>query len=201
MKIKSAEYVISAATSGQFPPPYIPEVAFAGKSNVGKSSLINALLNRKSLVKTSSQPGKTRLINFFLINQVFHLVDLPGYGFAKVPLHVKAEWEKLIVSYLTDRAPLKGVVVILDIRHPPGTLDKQMKAWLDEQQLPAFYVANKVDKLKRGKILSHLNTLAKDLGLDELPLPCSASTGDGRNEIWQHLNHWMQGHAKAEKRE
>ena len=191
MIIKSAEFLISAAAAGQFPTSFLPEVAFAGKSNVGKSSLINSLLNRKHLVKTSSQPGKTRQINFFLINELWHFVDLPGYGFAKAPRAVQAQWEGLVSANLSDRSALKGVVVIVDIRHAPSPLDVQMKAWLDAAQLPALYVANKSDKLKRGQIAGHLKKIINTLALDEPPLVFSAQKGDGRDELWRKIESWL----------
>ncbi|MDP7157341.1 MAG: ribosome biogenesis GTP-binding protein YihA/YsxC, partial [SAR324 cluster bacterium] len=131
MKITSAELVISAAAPKQFPPTKVPEVAFAGRSNVGKSTLINSLLNRKNLVKTSSTPGKTQLINFFRINQSFHCVDLPGYGFAKVPAPLRRSWQALTEVYLSRREPLRGVVLIIDSRQGPTAGDVQLKQWLD----------------------------------------------------------------------
>ena len=126
MKIKSAGLLESAAGANQFPDLFMPEIAFAGRSNVGKSTLINSLLTRKKLVKTSSTPGKTRLINFFMINEIFCLVDLPGYGFAKVPAEMRESWRKLIETYLSRRDNLRGVVLIIDIRHGPTAQDRQV---------------------------------------------------------------------------
>ncbi len=191
MKIVSAEFVQSAVSPRGFPPPVLPEVAFAGKSNVGKSSLINALLNRRGLVKTSATPGKTQAINFFVINASYRMVDLPGYGFAKVPLAVRQSWEGLILAYLSGREALRGVVVILDARHDPGPLDRQLKAWLDAAGVPALYVANKIDKLKRGQVATRLRAVAAALELDAPPLACSAQTGAGRQEIWRQLIAWV----------
>ncbi|HEX9843437.1 MAG TPA: ribosome biogenesis GTP-binding protein YihA/YsxC [bacterium] len=191
MKIVAAEFLQSAVSPRGFPPPYLPEVAFAGKSNVGKSSLINALLNRKRLVKTSSVPGKTQAINFFLINGGFRFVDLTGYGFAKVPLAVRSGWEGLISGYLHARPCLRGVVVILDARHDPGPLDRQLKAWLDEAQVEALYVANKVDKLKRAQVAARLHAMAEALELPAPPLACSAVAGTGRLELWRKLGEWV----------
>jgi GTP-binding protein len=191
MKIVSAEFLLSAVAPRGYPPPFLPEVAFAGKSNVGKSSLINVLLNRKQLVKTSSTPGKTQAINFFLINGHFRFVDLPGYGFANVPLAVRRGWEGLVTSYLEARPCLRGVVVILDVRHDPGPLDRQLKAWLDATGSTALYVANKVDKLKRSQVAGRLRALAAGLELPAPPLACSASTGAGRTEIWRTLGEWV----------
>ncbi|HKI99032.1 MAG TPA: ribosome biogenesis GTP-binding protein YihA/YsxC [bacterium] len=191
MKIVSAEFLQSAVSPRGFPPPFLPEVAFAGKSNVGKSSLINALLGRRNLVKTSATPGKTQAINFFLINERFRLVDLPGYGFAKVPLEVRRRWEGLVSGYLRDRPCLRGVVVILDARHDPSPLDRQLKDWLDAAGVEALYVANKIDKLKRREVPIRLKAMAAALELDAPPLACSAQTGAGRQEVWQRLGAWL----------
>lgn len=193
MKIQTAEFVISAASPRQFPSPVLPEVAFTGKSNVGKSSLINSLLHRKGLVKTSGTPGKTRLINFFNINKRFLLVDLPGYGFARVPDQVKSQWEALVSAYLLNRAETLGVVMILDARHPPTDLDRVMKKLLDKAGLPCLMVANKIDKLKRSQLIPKLKTIAGDLRLAENPLAYSASTHAGRPELWRHLEAWLTG--------
>ena len=191
MKIVSAEFVQSAVSPRGFPPPLLPEVAFAGKSNVGKSSLINVLLNRRGLVKTSATPGKTQAINFFVINASYRLVDLPGYGFANVPLAVRKSWEGLITGYLSSREVLRGVVVILDSRHDPGPLDRQLKAWLDAAGVPTLFVANKTDKLKRGQVAARVRALAAALELEPAPLACSAQTGAGRQEIWRQLCAWV----------
>lgn len=193
MKIQTAEFLISAASPRQFPSPVLPEVAFAGKSNVGKSSLINSLLHRKGLVKTSSTPGKTRLINFFSINNTFHLVDLPGYGFAKVPVEVKAQWGDLVNAYLLNRPETLGVVMIVDARHLPTQLDRVMKEMLDRAGLPCLMVANKVDKLKRSRLAPNLKAIADELRLPENPLAYSANTHSGRTELWRRLEQWLTG--------
>ena len=191
MKIKSAGLLESAAGANQFPDLVMPEIAFAGRSNVGKSTLINSLLTRKKLVKTSSTPGKTRLINFFLINEIFCLVDLPGYGFAKVPAEMRESWRKLIETYLSRRDNLRGVVLIIDIRHGPTAQDRQLKSWLDFQQRPMLVVASKSDKLNRGKCASQLQIIKKDLELDQLPLPHSSLNKEGRGQIWKALDGWL----------
>ena len=162
MKIRSAEFILSASSPWQFPAPTLPEIAFAGRSNVGKSTLINSLLNRKKLVKTSSTPGKTQLINFFKINDAFHFVDLPGYGFAKVPENVRQQWQRLIEAYLQERECLRNVVLIVDSRHGPTAQDRQLKEWLDYYERPVLIVASKIDKLKRGQIQKHLNIIKKN---------------------------------------
>ena len=191
MKIKSAGLLESAAGANQFPDLVMPEIAFAGRSNVGKSTLINSLLTRKKLVKTSSTPGKTRLINFFLINEIFCLVDLPGYGFAKVPAEMRESWRKLIETYLSRRDNLRGVVLIIDIRHGPTAQDRQLESWLDFHQRPMLVVASKSDKLSRGKCASQLQKIKKDLELTQLPLPHSSLNKDGRGQIWKALDGWL----------
>ena len=192
MKIRSAEFLLSASSPWQFPPPTLPEIAFAGRSNVGKSTLINSLLNRKKLVKTSSTPGKTQLINFFNINDKFHFVDLPGYGFAKVPENVRKQWQRLIESYLQERESLRNVVLIVDSRHGPTTQDRQLKEWLDYYERPVLIVASKVDKLKRGQIQKHLKIIRQDLALDKTPLAHSSLEKGRREEIWKNLNPWLE---------
>lgn len=195
MKIVSAEFVVSAAAPAQFPPPVLPELAFAGKSNVGKSSLMNSLLHRKKLVKTSARPGKTQLINFFLVNGRFHAVDLPGYGFAKAPKSVQAGWAKLVEGYLAGRANLRGLVLIVDIRHDPGPLDLQMKAWLDSLRRPYVVVANKADQVGRNDVPARLRQIESTLSLSEPPLAYSAKSDLGRDALWSRLQPWLGGEA------
>ena len=192
MKIRSAEFILSASSPWQFPPPTLPEIAFAGRSNVGKSTLINSLLNRKKLVKTSSTPGKTQLINFFNINDKFHFVDLPGYGFAKVPENVRKQWQRLIESYLQERESLRNVVLIVDSRHGTTTQDRQLKEWLDYYERPVLIVASKVDKLKRGQIQKNLKIIRQDLALNKTPLAHSSLEKGRREEIWKNLNPWLE---------
>ncbi|MBT3213303.1 MAG: YihA family ribosome biogenesis GTP-binding protein [Deltaproteobacteria bacterium] len=192
MKIRSAEFILSASSPWQFPPPTLPEIAFAGRSNVGKSTLINSLLNRKKLVKTSSTPGKTQLINFFNINDKFHFVDLPGYGFAKVPEPVRKQWQRLIEAYLQERESLRNVVLIVDSRHGATAQDRQLKEWLDYYERPVLIVASKIDKLKRSQIQKHLKIIRQDLGLDTTPLAHSSLENGRRDEIWKNLNPWLE---------
>src|SRR5512134_3718952 len=151
MKILSAEFVTSAAAPRQFPIDRRPQIAFAGRSNVGKSSLINAILNRKGLVKTSATPGKTQLINFFLINGSFYCVDLPGYGYAKAPRSVVDAWAPMIEGYIRDSPQIRVVVVLLDIRREPDARDERLVEWLAHYGVPACYVLTKSDKVKRGE--------------------------------------------------
>ena len=192
MKIRSAEFILSASSPWQFPPPTLPEIAFAGRSNVGKSTLINSLLNRKKLVKTSSTPGKTQLINFFKINDKFHFVDLPGYGFAKVPENVRKQWQRLIEAYLQERESLRNVVLIVDSRHGPTAQDQQLKQWLDYYERPVLIVASKVDKLRRGQIQKNLKIIRQDLALNKTPLAHSSLEKGRREEIWKNLSPWLE---------
>ena len=192
MKIHSAEFLLSASTTRQFPAATLPEIAFAGRSNVGKSTLINSLLNRKKLVKTSATPGKTQLINFFKINDQFFFVDLPGYGYAKVPESVRQKWQDLVEAYLSERETLRNVVLIIDCRHNPTLQDKQLMEWLEYYQRPSMIVASKIDKLKRGQVQKHLQKIKNDLSIDSVPLGHSSMQSGRREEIWKKLNPWIQ---------
>ena len=192
MKIHSAEFLLSASTKRQFPAATLPEIAFAGRSNVGKSTLINSLLNRKKLVKTSATPGKTQLINFFKINDQFYFVDLPGYGYAKVPESVRRKWQNLVEAYLSERETLRNVVLIIDCRHNPTLLDRQLLEWLEYYQRPSLIVASKIDKLKRGQIQKHLKKIKHDLSIESVPLGHSSIQFESREEIWKNLVHWIE---------
>lgn len=183
MKILSAKFMTSAAKPPQFPADDKPQVAFAGRSNVGKSSLINAILNRKSLVKTSATPGKTQLINFFLINEQFYCVDLPGYGYAKAPRSVVDAWAPMIEGYIKDSRQIRVVVVLLDIRREPDERDARLIAWLAHYCVPVCYVLTKADKLKRGEMARARQSIAKKLGLAGPPLLTSVLTGQGIVEL------------------
>jgi len=188
MKISSTEFITSATKPGNYPPENLPEIAFAGRSNVGKSSLINVLVNRKSLVRTSSTPGRTQLINFFDVNNKFSLVDLPGYGYAKVPLAVKKAWGPMIRTYLETRESLFGVVFIFDIRRVPREDDIRMLDWLEEFGVPTIPVITKLDKVKRSQRDKHLKVIVEKTGL---PLDAftlfSASTREGSEDIWERI--------------
>ena len=186
MKVISATYLKSAMRPDQFPRDRRPEVAFAGRSNVGKSSLLNKLLNRRGLAKTSGTPGKTQTINFFDVNNRLYFVDLPGYGYAKVPKALKAKWRRVMTNYLVRREPLRLVVHLLDVRHPPTDNDLDMLGLLEEAQKPTLIVATKVDKLKRGQRAPHLRQIRQALDLDEdaLVVPFSAVTGEGVRPVW-----------------
>ena len=188
MKISSAEFIKSATRPGNYPPSEFPEIAFAGRSNVGKSSLINVLVNRKSLVRTSSTPGRTQLINFFNINDQFSLVDLPGYGYAKVPLAVKKAWGPMIRNYLEIRESLHGVIFIFDVRRVPREEDIRMLDWLEEFGVPTIPVITKVDKIKRSQLEKQIKPIVAETGLprDAFSL-FSATTREGSDEIWERI--------------
>jgi GTP-binding protein len=189
MKILSAEFLISAVSPAQYPRQPLPEVAFAGRSNVGKSSLINTLVHRKKLVKTSATPGKTQAINFFLINQRFLLVDLPGYGYAKVPRQIQASWQPMVETYLQQRRTLQAVVHIVDLRHPPTEQDRQLHEWLLLHDMTVVTVATKADKVKPSRRQGHLADIRHGLDLlhGDPPLLFSSHNREGRLQLWQRL--------------
>ncbi|MGD8521502.1 MAG: ribosome biogenesis GTP-binding protein YihA/YsxC [Desulfobacterales bacterium] len=188
MKIKSAEFIISASKPSQYPPTNLPEIAFAGRSNVGKSSLINTLVNRKHLVKTSSTPGRTQLINFFNINEVMVFVDLPGYGYARVPQAVRKKWGPMIENFLSKRKTLKGVVVILDVRRTPRTEDLDLIRWLDYYNIASILVITKADKLSKNKQLKQQATILQALAVDRQDVILfSAKTRLGRDAVWEAI--------------
>ncbi|MBI1821432.1 MAG: YihA family ribosome biogenesis GTP-binding protein [Nitrospirae bacterium] len=186
MKIKTAEFVKSCVAPRFYPKPEIPAIAFVGRSNVGKSTLMNRLLNRHSLVKVSSTPGKTQTINFFRINEEFFFVDLPGYGFAKVPESVKGQWKKMIETYLSESENLRGVVLLVDIRRDPVPDDLLMKKWLESYQVPCFMVATKADKLSSSQKAKSLSQIREAFQVEEL-IPFSSLTDEGKEPIWKEL--------------
>jgi GTP-binding protein len=188
MKILSAEFITSATKPDQYPPVKYPEMAFAGRSNVGKSSLINTLVNRKRLVKTSSTPGRTQLINFFEINDLITFVDLPGYGYAKVPTAVQKKWGPMIETYLSGRRSLKGVVVILDIRRSPREEEHNLIAWLEHYSIARILVLTKADKLSKTKQAKQTAAVARSLDVDSSELILfSAKSRLGREDVWDAL--------------
>jgi GTP-binding protein len=189
MKIISAEFVKSAVWPPQYPPATLPEIAFAGRSNVGKSSLINALVGRKNLAKTSNTPGRTQLINFFLINETLSFVDLPGYGFAKVPQSVKKNWGEMVEAYLKERQSLALVIFILDIRRNPSDEDLSLRDWLEHYRIPYLYVLTKTDKLSNNQAINQYSKIERDLHVEAEKgiILFSAKTEQGKNDIWQAL--------------
>lgn len=185
MIIKNAEFVISAVGEDQCPKDDLPEITLAGRSNVGKSSLINKIINRKNLARTSSQPGKTQTLNYYKINEEFYFVDLPGYGFAKVSKEIKNKWAKFINDYLSTRESLVGVIHIIDLRHSPTAEDCMMYDWLAYFELPTLVVATKADKISKGKWQQHVKEAKTKLKLpaDQQLVVFSAITGEGLPEI------------------
>lgn len=189
MIVKSTVFVKSATQPSNYPEGLLPEVAFAGRSNVGKSSLINVLVNRRALVRTSSTPGRTQLLNFFDVNGTFSLVDLPGYGFAQVPLAVKKNWGPMVRTYLEKRANLKAVVVLFDVRRVPREEDLQLLDWLEEFGIPTIPVVTKIDKISRGERARQIKPILEATGLprDAFTL-FSASSREGREAVWERID-------------
>lgn len=179
-----AEFILSASSPGQFPSDGLPEVAFLGRSNVGKSSLINAVTGKRGLAFTSSTPGRTQSINFYRVDGKFYFVDLPGYGYAKVPLASKREWAKLIEHYLHERSTLQLAFLIIDARRGWMEMDLELKSWLEGNNLPYVVVVSKIDKLNQKEQSQGM----KAISLQAEPLPFSAVTGRGVREIWQAIS-------------
>ena len=190
MKIKSSELRMVCGPTSKLPAEELPEIAFVGRSNVGKSSLINSLLNRKNLARTSSSPGKTVTINFYIINEMFYLVDLPGYGYAKASLQERAKWGKMIEKYLSTRDVLRAVVLLVDIRHAPTKDDVMMYEWIVANGLKPIIVATKLDKIKRSQKDKNLKIVRETLGAekDVKIVPYSSETKAGRDELLMILN-------------
>ncbi|MDQ0208023.1 ribosome biogenesis GTP-binding protein YihA/YsxC [Alkalicoccobacillus murimartini] len=187
MKITKVDLAHIAVKPEQYPKTFLPEIALAGRSNVGKSSFINKMINRKSLARTSGQPGKTQTLNFYEINEKIHFVDVPGYGFAKVAKSVRDQWGKMIEQFLSEREQLKGVVLLIDSRHKPSKEDKLMYDWLIHFDIPVILIATKCDKIAKSKWQKHLNIIKEELGKreeDQLIL-FSSETGYGRETAWR----------------
>ncbi|MFP7169552.1 ribosome biogenesis GTP-binding protein YihA/YsxC [Terribacillus sp. 7520-G] len=193
MKVTEAEIVISAVSKKQYPETHMPEIALAGRSNVGKSSFINKMINRKNLVRTSQKPGKTQTLNFYKINDRFHFVDVPGYGYAKVSKKERNAWGKMLEEYFTERENLKAVVLLVDIRHEPTKDDVTMYDFLKHYELPVVVVATKLDKIPKGKRVQHIKRAADKLQLeqDDIILPFSSETGEGKEEAWGVLKQFL----------
>jgi GTP-binding protein len=189
MKVTEAELVISAVGPKQYPSDALPDIALAGRSNVGKSSFINKMINRKGLARTSSKPGKTQTLNFYKINQEIFFVDVPGYGFAKVPKAERDRWGEFIEEYLTVRDKLKAVVLLVDIRHAPSKDDQSMYEWLTHIGIPVIIVATKVDKIPKGKVQKHVKIVKETLqAASGVPIiPFSSETGQGKDEAWNTI--------------
>jgi GTP-binding protein len=195
MKILSAKCTISAVGPSQYPNTGYPEIAMVGRSNVGKSSLINSLCARRALARTSDQPGKTQTINYFAINERLYLVDLPGYGYAETSKRKRREWGEFITNYLQDRERLALIVHLIDLRHEPMKNDKNASEWLMRLNVPYVIVGTKADKISRGRRAAHIAAIRKGLRLPaHVPsLIYSSETGEGRDELWRHVRSVLAG--------
>lgn len=189
MIVHSASFITSAPALASCPPSEWPEIAFAGRSNVGKSSLINCLLNRKGLVRTSSTPGRTQLLNYFAINEELYFVDLPGYGFARAPRSVREKWQPMVHGYLQGRETLRAVVWLLDVRRDPSREDLEFLDWLEESEIPTIPVVTKVDKVSKNELGRSLAKISSATGLPkELLTPFSVQTRQGHKEVWELIS-------------
>jgi GTP-binding protein len=187
MKVTSSEIVISAVKPDQYPAVDLPEIALAGRSNVGKSSFINKMLARKSLARTSSKPGKTQTLNFYIINEILHFVDVPGYGYAKVSKKEREAWGKMIETYITTREQLRAVVLLIDVRHPPSKDDVLMYGFLKHYEIPTIIVATKADKIPKSKWQKHVKIIKDSLNMEKSDsfVLFSSETGQGKVEAWK----------------
>lgn len=193
MKVHNAEIVISAVQPEQYPKTKLPEIALAGRSNVGKSSFINTLINRKGLARTSGKPGKTQTLNFYLIEDALHFVDVPGYGYAKVSKTERAKWGTMIETYITEREQLQAVVSLVDMRHDPSVDDIQMYNFLKYYQIPVIVVATKADKIKRNQWNKHESAIKKKLNFDNEDdfIIFSSETKEGKEEAWTAIEKYL----------
>ncbi len=193
MKIKQVEFIKSAVKSGQYPEYDFPEVAFAGRSNVGKSSLINTLIQRKDMVKTSSKPGCTQLINFFLVNEDLSFVDLPGYGYAKVSKKIRAQWQPMVEQYLSARENLIGLILLIDIRRDPGKEEYEMMEWLEDHDIPYLVVLTKSDKLSRNKQQNRLAAICSKIHREKNGVILfSSKTKKGRDMVLSEIENLVE---------
>ena len=195
MIIKKAELETVCGITSKFPENSEPELVFAGKSNVGKSSLINALMNRKSLARTSSQPGKTQTINYYKVNDEIYFVDLPGYGYANANIETKAKWGKMIEKYLHTSKQIKCIFLLIDIRHEPSKNDKQMYDWILHNGYQPVIIATKLDKLKRSQVAKCVKIVREGLGLPKegVLIPFSSQTKQGREEVYEFIENLLAG--------
>ena len=194
MEVKQSSLAAIGTKFSQYPTDGKTEIAFAGKSNVGKSTLINAMLGRKALARTSSQPGKTRTINFYDVNDAMYVVDLPGYGYAKAPKTEIAKWGAMIEEYLENREELKAIILLIDIRHEPGKNDIMMYEWLKHYGYDIIIAATKSDKINRSQIQKHLSVIRKTLGLGQhdILIPFSGEKKTGVAELWAEIDKFLE---------
>lgn len=193
MKVTKAELIISAVKREQYPKLQLPEIALAGRSNVGKSSFINKMINRKSLARTSQKPGKTQTLNFYLINEQFFFVDVPGYGYAKVSKAEREAWGSMIETYFLNREQLRGAILVVDIRHKPTRDDRTMYEWFKYYDIPVIIIATKTDKIAKGKRLKHLKDIRQTLGADpnDPLIAFSSESGEGKEQAWKAIKFLM----------
>ncbi|MDX8046586.1 ribosome biogenesis GTP-binding protein YihA/YsxC [Gracilibacillus sp. S3-1-1] len=193
MKVNKAEIVISAVSEKQYPADRKPEIALAGRSNVGKSSFINKIINRKNLARTSSKPGKTQTLNFYNINDLLYFVDVPGYGYARVSKKEREKWGKMMEEYFSLRDTLRLTVLIVDIRHEPTEDDRMMYDFLKYYEIPVLVIATKLDKIAKNKRSAHIKRVVETLDLDQSDsvIPFSAETSEGKEDVWSYLSNYM----------
>lgn len=193
MKVNKADFIISAVGPDQYPVDALPEIALAGRSNVGKSSLINRMINRKNLARTSSTPGKTQQLNYYRINDDLYFVDFPGYGYAKVSKTSRQQWGKMIEKYLLEREPLKLVLQMVDLRHSPSKEDIMMYDWLRHNGLPVCVVGTKADKIPKTRREKHYKVIKQELGIlpGNLFIPFSSEEGMGKEELWAVISSFI----------
>lgn len=203
MKVNQAEFIISAVGPSQYPDDALPEIALAGRSNVGKSSLINRMIARKNLARTSSQPGKTQTLNYYRINSDLYFVDLPGYGYAKVSKSMREQWGRFIEQYLLKRDELRLIIQLVDVRHPPSKDDQAMYDWLKHYGRPICVVATKADKVPKGKWQKHVKEIKETLRFDpnDAFVLFSSETGLGKDELWGVITRCAGIHGEPQTRE
>ena len=201
MNVNNVSLETVCGITSTLPENTLPEFAFAGKSNVGKSSLINALINRKSLARTSAQPGKTQTINFYNVEDALYFVDLPGYGYAKVSQEIKEKWGKMIERYLQKSKQLKLVFLLIDIRHEPSANDKNMYEWIEYNGFEPVIIATKLDKINRSQVQKHLKMLRTGLGLkkETILIPFSSETKQGKEEVWNIIDSYLKAGQDGEE--
>ncbi|WP_117170467.1 ribosome biogenesis GTP-binding protein YihA/YsxC [Paraliobacillus sediminis] len=194
MKVTKAEIIISAVSQKQYPAGGLPEIALAGRSNVGKSSFINKLINRKALARTSSKPGKTQTLNFYKINDFFHFVDVPGYGYAKVSKSEREVWANMIEEYFLERDNLRAAVQVVDMRHQPSVDDVSMYHFLKHHDIPVIVVATKLDKIKKNQVAKNVKRIKETLNLEatDTIIPFSSETAQGKEEAWKTIDSFLQ---------
>ncbi|BAM47125.1 MAG: YihA family ribosome biogenesis GTP-binding protein [Amphibacillus sp.] len=193
MKVTQSEFTISAVSPNQYPTENLPEIALAGRSNVGKSSFINKMINRKALARTSSKPGKTQTLNYYLINEFFYFVDVPGYGYAKVSKTEREAWGKMMETYFSEREPLRATILVVDIRHKPTNDDVMMYDFLKHYDIPVIIIATKLDKIKKGQVNKQVKLIKETLSIEpgDQVIPFSSETAQGKEAAWNAIQAYL----------